>query len=207
MFQDPLFVREDYLGFAADPEAVLQEIEEPYELRLHHVVPDIAQAVIVLRADVVQNIKEHSQRQTRKLDTLTGRMENFFEGRFSVALHAPSTTLPAPESRAVEAVVRPALAPYTLMGQPGPSYDIQPNPITTVAVAAPPAIESGTQLLKFNPANPFTGRLAQSQRSQTFTGNGRTAWALAQPYGSWKKFIVRLSGQRNRNGSSLGVVR
>jgi Centromere DNA-binding protein complex CBF3 subunit, domain 2 len=53
LWNDPLFVREDYLTFAQDVEASLIDVEEPEELRLRQIVPDISTRLDTTRRDLV----------------------------------------------------------------------------------------------------------------------------------------------------------
>jgi Centromere DNA-binding protein complex CBF3 subunit, domain 2/Transcriptional activator of glycolytic enzymes len=99
LWHDPLFVREDYLTFAQEVEASLGDIEEPEEIRLRQIVPDISIRLDTTRKDVVRSVEEHGNRNYRLLDSMHKRLEDLFAGRVSITIHgngAPSSSTGPP---------------------------------------------------------------------------------------------------------------
>jgi Transcriptional activator of glycolytic enzymes/Centromere DNA-binding protein complex CBF3 subunit, domain 2 len=90
LWNDPLFVQEDYLTFAQEVEVSLINIEEPDEIRLRQVVPDISNRLDMTRKDVVRSVEEHGSRNYRLLDSMHKRLEDLFAGRVSITIHGNS---------------------------------------------------------------------------------------------------------------------
>lgn len=87
LWKDSLFVRDDYLTFANEVELSLLNVEKPDELRIRSVVPDIVNRISMTSENIVRSIQHHGSRNHQILESLHGRMEDFFAGKFSVTLH------------------------------------------------------------------------------------------------------------------------
>lgn len=93
IWNDPIFVREDYLAFAQEVEASLVDTEEPDEIRLRRIVPDISNRLEMTRKDVVRSVEEHGTRNHRLLDSMQRRLDDLFAGRISITIHAGDSSL------------------------------------------------------------------------------------------------------------------
>lgn len=82
IFTDPLFVREDYQAFALEVEKSLQDLEEPDEIRLRNIVPDIANQMNMNRQDIVRSLDGYGHKIVEMLQTIDRRQEDFFSGTF-----------------------------------------------------------------------------------------------------------------------------
>lgn len=78
LWKHSVFVRQEYQDFA---EAVLracsQEEEEPYELRIRSVVPDLATALANSRIEVVKIMQDWGYRTTRDTQEILQRLDDF----------------------------------------------------------------------------------------------------------------------------------
>jgi hypothetical protein len=98
IWQDPIFVREDYLRFAEEVELSIREVEEPQDLRIRRVLPDVANKIDTHRQDIVRTVTEYGSRNRqigesnqRKLDSIDSRLDSLLSGRskISIMVHPP----------------------------------------------------------------------------------------------------------------------
>ena len=89
MWEDALFGRDDYLRFAEEVKLSLTDLEEPDEIRLRRIVPDIASRLNASREEIVQTVETHGDRNHRLLQSVHDRLEDLFSGRVSVTFHGP----------------------------------------------------------------------------------------------------------------------
>jgi Transcriptional activator of glycolytic enzymes len=68
-------------------EVSLRDIEEPDEVRLRRIVPDISNRLDMTRKDVVRSIEEHGTRNHRMLESMHKRLEDLFAGRVSIIIY------------------------------------------------------------------------------------------------------------------------
>ena len=98
LWKHEIFAREDYKRFAQDVEDSLNDIEEPEEVRLRTAVPIIAERLNVVRQDIAQRVDHWGAKSDRKIDELSGKVNDFFSGRVSFTLNAqtnpPSSSSP-----------------------------------------------------------------------------------------------------------------
>lgn len=92
VWKDPLFVRDDYLRFTQEVELAVADVEEPIDLRIRNVVPDIASRLDLSREDIVRTVNDHGTRNCRLLESIHGRLEDLFTGRVSITLNGPEAS-------------------------------------------------------------------------------------------------------------------
>jgi hypothetical protein len=91
LWRDPIFLREDYLRFAHDVELSVRDIEEPDELRLRRVIPDVLNRMNISHQDIVRSM----DRNHNLSEAIFHRLEDLFAGRVTISLHGPPATFEA----------------------------------------------------------------------------------------------------------------
>lgn len=79
-----LFVRGDYLAFAAEVELSLGDVQEPEEVRLRKVLPDIAMRFDAVHQDIVQTVNDHASRSYPLVQRMHSQLEDLLSGRFEI---------------------------------------------------------------------------------------------------------------------------
>ena len=191
IWQDSIFVREDYRDFSQAVEASLLETEEPEAIRLRKLVPDLALTVSNTHRDTIRSIKYEGDRSYAYLSSISRRLDDFLTGKFTLQFHPPSeaTNAPVNDVRTISTDVSashteatdPILTPYEADGE---AQDQQRPP---AALPQPPP---------FNPALPppayRMSRMIQSvhdlyQEWAYGLGSGPAVQALEEAYGArWR---------------------
>jgi Centromere DNA-binding protein complex CBF3 subunit, domain 2/Transcriptional activator of glycolytic enzymes len=133
IWQDPIFVRDDYRGFAEDVERSLLETDEPEAIRLRRIVPDLTTTITNSHRDLVRGLDLLDSRTTARLDTVIRRIEDMQNLRFAVQIQPLdqeqpySRTPPTPEvniqsiSTTVDSTANPRQSTIdTIVRQPSP---------------------------------------------------------------------------------------
>lgn len=121
----------------------LIDIEEPDEIRLRQIIPDISNRLNTTRKDVVRSIEEHGIRNYRLLDSMHRRLENLFAGRVSITIYggeAPSST--------------GSSAPRTMMTEGSNVLDTSDYQAVQSSYAASSAAEEATGSQPLDPSAP-----------------------------------------------------
>lgn len=137
LWNDPIFVREDYQAFALEVVRSLQAVEEPEEIRIRQIVPEISNQINLLRQDFTRTLKEEGYRTNRTVESIDRRLEDFFAGRFAITIHAPNITLPQPEARTIRGTTNSPTSPRNpptsdlsaIPGEPAASAPYDEDPI------------------------------------------------------------------------------
>lgn len=141
IWNDPIFVRKDYKLFVDEVEHSLQVVEEPEEIKVRQIVPEISNQINLLRQDVVRSLKEEKHRTACKLESVDRRLEDFFAGKFAITIHAPNAPAPRVEARTIKAMANPpfrSVAQREPAGMPGPSMSYDAMDVNEASYALPP---------------------------------------------------------------------
>ena len=109
----------------------MQDLEEPEEVRLRRVVPDIASRLNVNRQDIVRTVADHGQRNTQLLQQLSRQFDDLLGGRITLRF-APLDTLAPYRTNTTEAVSAEA------------SDDVATLQVAATALAAAPLAPAAT---------------------------------------------------------------
>lgn len=121
MWNDQLFVREDYRTFAAQVQRSKEEIETPIELRVRQVLPDVAEEIRLLREVLVRNQNQSADKQFQLSEVTHRRLEDFLDGRTPLAL-VPQHTL---------RTTGVSTSPFTLFEHPSTSVGVGRMKVST----------------------------------------------------------------------------
>ena len=198
VWQSPIFVRDDYTQFAQEVEQSLLEVEEPDEVRLRKIVPDIANRMNLCREDIVRTVEVQGLRTHALLQSVSTQLDDLFSGRFSVTFHRhPSAQDPGPGPGPGPHPIESTTASTTAVSQPvaavpadplaEASYDAAPDPSASAPACAPrldPAAPPPPYMM-----NRTIGSVHDLWREWTVgLGSGPSIQALEAAYGaSWRK--------------------
>ena len=98
LWYHPLFVRSDYQTFAQEVLQTLKDTEEPAEVRLRTLAPDIAQQLHLSRIDLTQIIELQGARTNNFIQEINHRIGEI-DSRINELMHGSFTFQPAPQTQ------------------------------------------------------------------------------------------------------------
>lgn len=121
LWKDPLFVRGDYLQFAQEVQSAMADVEEPIDLRLRKVVPDIALRLNTGREDIVRTVEHQGNRTYQLLESVHRQIDGLLSGQVAITLNTiPGRTSSVDGART--ACTEPSSQPTTILSSlPPPS--------------------------------------------------------------------------------------
>ena len=133
-WKDPLFVRGDYLQFAQEVRSAMADVEEPIDLRLRKVVPDIALRLDTGREDIVRTVEHQGNRTYQLLESVHRQINGLLSGQVSITLNTlPGHTSSAGGART--ACTEPARQSTTVLSSVPVSESMQPSLSTSSSQA------------------------------------------------------------------------
>ena len=126
LWRHEVFVREDYQTFALEVELAVRDGDEPFEIRLRNVMPDVSAAISHTRKQLLASVEEWGSRTTQDGKEILRRMDDFCSTR---TLTATTTVRIDSASSAGPSAASPAALPRRTTPPPEPAAQVgEPDP-------------------------------------------------------------------------------
>lgn len=108
IWRQEIFVREDYREFAAQVERATATVEEPFEVRLRNLLPDIASSVSNSHHDLVRRLDVQAHETHSHLQTMQRSFDDLFAGRLAITIHGSGQQVSLSPDARTTAMLPPA---------------------------------------------------------------------------------------------------
>ena len=188
IWRHPVFGREEYHTFALEVELAARDEEEPFEVRIRNVVPDVVVALDHARKQTLQAIEVWGSRTTRDVKEIARRLDDFCHRTLTattvVRLAGAAAAEPEPEPAAAQASMAPSYEidqAVAAQASTAPSYEIDqavpapqlPYEMDRTIQAVPTLWREWTEGLRGRPAvetleRKYGSRWRTTQKNKTF---------------------------------------
>ena len=112
LWNNPIFIWEDYQSFVLKVICSLQAVEELKEIRICQIISKIFNQINFLQQDFICTVKKEGYCMNCIVESINQCLKDFFADWFIIIIHISNTTLPQSELHTIRATINDFIQPH-----------------------------------------------------------------------------------------------